>query len=314
MPIIDTSGNTRGSDGTDAGPPAQALRKDPDHRDDSVSPAVTGRPHACNVAARGAIVAALGLLGLPGAAVAQSDPMHDLLGRLRECSANQGAVQRLDCFDSLARSATAGPPADAGKGTGKPGDDAAARVQPEQDEPRSANPPAGNGAAAEAGPSVGKWEILRSVDEMTDKPIVIATLTESLQLPVKDRVLLSIRCKENRTELYINWKADVGTSGAIVIYRLDQKQPQRQFWFASTDGKASFAPQAMAFVKEAQHRRQAADRGASALRRPGAGRIRARRHDRRPQAGGRGLQLEIARRHAPRAGRSCMAVLPTLGS
>lgn len=61
---------------------------------------------------------------------------------------------------------------------------------------------------------------------------------------------LIIRCKDNRTEVIFGTDEFFGTMDDVAIsYRIDDKPAVSTSWSVSTNGKAVFAPQAVAFAK-----------------------------------------------------------------
>jgi hypothetical protein len=60
---------------------------------------------------------------------------------------------------------------------------------------------------------------------------------------------LTLRCKENKTEVMINWNMYLGLNRTNITVRLDDKPAQTKGWTISTDNKASFAPSPIGFIK-----------------------------------------------------------------
>lgn len=97
------------------------------------------------------------------------------------------------------------------------------------------------------------WINNTSISEMDDSPEFIAS-TQSLNT-VKtwlDEVTptLTIRCKENTTDLIFNAQTNFDAvygrySEARIRYRIDQEEPVTEHWTESTDGKAAFSGDAI---------------------------------------------------------------------
>ena len=70
--------------------------------------------------------------------------------------------------------------------------------------------------------------------------------------------LLNLRCKSNKTELYVDWHSflgweidgDVNRNEKQVLVRVGEKKAYRERWQNSTDDKALFAPRAIALARQ----------------------------------------------------------------
>lgn len=90
--------------------------------------------------------------------------------------------------------------------------------------------------------SLGKWEIDKSLSPIDDSPIVVLRLPsdESTANPFKTSFLI-IRCRGNKTEVYIAWGEYIGSRGKFqVITRFDKEKAEKRTWDISSEGKATF--------------------------------------------------------------------------
>src|SRR5690606_5301428 len=51
-----------------------------------------------------------------------------------------------------------------------------------------------------------------------------------------------IRCRDNRTEMFINWNSFLGSDPVSTTYRIDKEPAQKSGWSLSTDKRAAFFP------------------------------------------------------------------------
>ncbi len=124
------------------------------------------------------------------------------------CAALDNSVERLSCFDTLAES---------------------------------------NGLTTKTVPTPsankGKWSTSITTDPMTDKSIYIARLDASSGTGrLGEGIDLIVRCAQNKTELYINWKSFLGTDSARVTHRIGKSKAETHTWDVSTDHTSSFYP------------------------------------------------------------------------
>ncbi|MDO6459635.1 type VI secretion system-associated protein TagO [Granulosicoccaceae sp. 1_MG-2023] len=128
---------------------------------------------------------------------------------LSRCAQTDGALARLECYDQLAKKHELNKP------------------QP---------------ASGDDGSSIGAWETTHKVNPIDDTETVVLTQSSSSERTRYGRApTLVIRCKSNKTEMYVNW-ADYLGSKARVLERLDKETAQTSAWSLSTDHRATFYP------------------------------------------------------------------------
>ena len=96
------------------------------------------------------------------------------------------------------------------------------------------------------------WKLEESASQMDGSNTVTLSLTAAEDIQgwlSKSRPVLFIRCKENKTELYVRTEQQAQPgSGSFNEYsvriRLDEAKPATERWTGSTDGNALFAPNA----------------------------------------------------------------------
>jgi type VI secretion system protein VasI len=136
--------------------------------------------------------------------------------QIARCAAIRGDLERLECFDEIARSA----------GLNRP------QLQP----------------SAAAG--TGKWELTHDKNPIDDSErVVIALAADTGRSTYGERIAFVARCQSNKTEAYINWNDFLGDDShnvyrewKYVTIRIGDNKAERQQWGVSTDSKATFAP------------------------------------------------------------------------
>lgn len=109
-----------------------------------------------------------------------------------------------------------------------------------------------NTAPKESG-YIGKWGQSIDTDPMTDKTIVVLSLNSENRISNSFSYVqptLLIRCKNNRTEVFINWDVYLGLDSTSVTTRVDKNSKVTRSWGISTDTKATFAPYGYSFAKK----------------------------------------------------------------
>ena len=143
---------------------------------------------------------------------------------LAKCAAMKSDAERLACFDALTKSL-------------------------------------GVDAPKQTTTGVGKWRVRKETSPIDDKTIVLLNLDAEAPIkgwPSKEEVpTLILRCKESRTEAYINTgmspQVEYG-DGATARVRFDKERVTEIRMGKSTDGEALFFPEAIKIIKQmAQH-------------------------------------------------------------
>lgn len=89
----------------------------------------------------------------------------------------------------------------------------------------------------------GKWQVRKSISPIDDSTNVYLYLNS--EEPVKSgykivRPSLYIRCKENKTDVYLNWNLYLGLDTTKMLTRFDSEPAYTSTWSISTDTKAVF--------------------------------------------------------------------------
>ncbi len=131
------------------------------------------------------------------------------------CAVVDGDLQRLECFDRLARENNLdGPQAEA---TGVQG--------------------------------AGKWDVRAETNPIDDsRTVTLVLMADSGSSRFRESVFLIARCQSNTTEVYINWNDYLG-SEAEVTSRVGSATANTQRWGLSTDKQATFHPRPIAFLR-----------------------------------------------------------------
>ncbi|TKR55349.1 DNA primase [Allopusillimonas ginsengisoli] len=125
------------------------------------------------------------------------------------CAAETNSVLRLACFDSLAERHSLAP----------------------------------STQVATATDGAGEWIVRTKTDPLNDKSIYTASLFASSGMgKYGDPIALSVRCANNKTEMYINWASYLGRGTIRTSHRIDKEKAITNSWDISTDGKAAFHP------------------------------------------------------------------------
>jgi type VI secretion system VasI family protein len=157
-----------------------------------------------------AIIAVLVTLGSK-ASIAM--PPQDIPAEVKACKAISDDKERLKCFDGLFGEASKPP---------KPSDDQKAQKPSEE---KQAN-----------------WSIDETKSPDGNPEVVAANL-------VNDTVLI-LRCKNQTTEAAFSTQYNyLGYSSVDVELRINDQTPTKEVWKASMNGRAAFAPDAVAFIE-----------------------------------------------------------------
>lgn len=197
---------------------------------------------------------------------ASAQDLPALERRLAECSEEQEAGKRLECFDALATDVPKAKPLAESPiaGTGSAGsssttplsaEDGSASAGQSQDrsppkEPEPTKAEMVNDAEGKLLVS-GQWVILRSIDSMTDRPRIMMVNEGEMELgrSASGRPTVILRCFQSRLEVYVNMKVYIGTRDTFATkVRFGTAEPVSQRWQSSTDGQAVFASDSVGFL------------------------------------------------------------------
>ncbi len=135
---------------------------------------------------------------------------------LSTCYQKSGTLEKVDCYDKLAVKYGAAPTLS----TNSSGD-------------------------------IGKWSITNEVNPIDDSKTYVAVLKEekAARGPLGNQMSLVLRCKEDTTEVYINWGEYLGDDGTSVysdyknvIERIGADAARTRKWSISTNNTSTFAP------------------------------------------------------------------------
>ena len=127
--------------------------------------------------------------------------------RIAECAAIKGELERLECYDKIAK--------DFGL---------AATLK------------------SKTIKGSGKWVVSSKTNPIDDSETITLLLqADEGKGMMGEPVSLIIRCKSGEIELFISWNRYLG-SEAYVIYRVGSYEAQRDMWSLSSNSQASFYP------------------------------------------------------------------------
>lgn len=138
--------------------------------------------------------------------------------RFQDCKSKGAKADQLACFSSLAGSTPASTPAPT--------------------------------------PSVpSKWKVHSKVEKLDGTTTVTLVLdssdTVSPQYGRPEAATIFVRCLNNKTEFFIAWPEFLGIGRGIEVrWRADNMPITTEAWSPSTDGKAAFSPNPVAFLKK----------------------------------------------------------------
>ena len=65
----------------------------------------------------------------------------------------------------------------------------------------------------------------------------------------RNPAILMLRCQRNTTDALVSWGEYIGSDDMRVAYRVDKEEAKNVWWNASSNGKASFIPKGISFIK-----------------------------------------------------------------
>jgi type VI secretion system protein VasI len=141
---------------------------------------------------------------------------EDIKKKLAQCAQVKGDLERLECYDRLAR---------------------------ELGLFKTATTVPIKGA--------GKWVTSTDKNPLDDtRTVVLSLIADEGKSKMGEDITLFLRCKSNKTELYISWSDYLGMGSTQVITRVGNASAQRMSWGLSTDSTATFFPGSpISFVK-----------------------------------------------------------------
>ena len=129
---------------------------------------------------------------------------ESLSNSVTNCSSINGDLERLECFDNLAKSFKL--------------------TNPQNFAPIKAS----------------KWTINQSINPLNDEKKVTAILAAvSGKSRWRESIYMIVRCDSKKLEMYINWKDYLGSS-ANVTSRIGSLKAETMSWNLSTDSQATF--------------------------------------------------------------------------
>lgn len=134
---------------------------------------------------------------------------------IAKCAAVKGDLERLSCYDEIAKTNNLSSP----------------QIQTTNT------------------PSNGKWVVTTNTNPIDDTKTVIAMLVaDEGASKWGNQVTFIARCKSGSTEVFINWYDYLG-SEATVLTRVGNEKAKTSEWDLSSDSKASFARQPVKLLK-----------------------------------------------------------------
>ena len=131
-----------------------------------------------------------------------------MLSQIARCARFEGALERLDCFDRIARAHQVDGPQP------RPGD----------------------------GLDVGAWKVSEKINPLDDtRTINLILEASSGQTSMGRTPTLVLRCQSGEVNVYVVW-ADYLGSEAVVTWRVGGTAAQSRQWSLSTDSMATFYP------------------------------------------------------------------------
>jgi type VI secretion system protein VasI len=112
-------------------------------------------------------------------------------------------------------------------------------------------------AEADAGEKIfiGLWRVSDSKSANDDRPQISLMLDSENTVEAgfgnrQVRPSLTIRCRENKTEVFIDWDQFLGSDEAYIRYRIGSTAAQEELWGVSPDNEAAFADRPLPFIRD----------------------------------------------------------------
>jgi type VI secretion system protein VasI len=136
---------------------------------------------------------------------------------IAECSAKNGDLDRLECFDAMSKRHSLNAPQSAPSGiTG----------------------------------STGKWAVSNTINPLDDSQTVTLALHSSSGESIwGDKVTMYMRCQSDTTNMYINWGDFLGTDSIQVTTRIGSNDSATSSWRISTSNQSTFKSKPIEFIK-----------------------------------------------------------------
>ena len=141
---------------------------------------------------------------------------QDLKKEIAKCASIEGELERLDCYDELARKNN---------------------IFGQQIIPTSLS-------------GIGMWDVTKSINPIDDSETVKLFLyAESGENYLGEKAYLVIRCKSSEIEVYIGWNDYLGSDLSMVTTRVGQSKAEKNSWSNSTDNQSTFAPSPIELIQ-----------------------------------------------------------------
>ena len=162
-------------------------------------------------------ITAVGLLAIIVSLSVGASSCEELEQGIAQCAVVVGELERLECYDQLARTFDL--------------------VSVQVDVPSSEND--------------GAWNVSIETDPLDDsRKVTLVLLAESGSDQWGNPIGLILRCSSGRTDVYIAWQDYLG-SEADVTWRVGDEDARTARWTLSTDKEATFYPyDEIAFIKQ----------------------------------------------------------------
>jgi type VI secretion system VasI family protein len=170
---------------------------------------------------RALATAALLMTFASGASIAM--PRQDIPPEVKSCKAISDEKERLKCFDGVFAEPS--------------------KPQKPQQERQVEEPPEQKQMKEPSEEKQANWSIDESESPTGGSPQVVAA-------NLVDDTVLILRCKEQTTEAAFSTKYNyLGFKSVDVQLRINDQNPVKEVWKASMNGRAAFAPDAVAFIQ-----------------------------------------------------------------